>query len=377
MEHSESLAGESAFQRILPQAQTEQPDVETNWSLCIFCQNEKSINKLTCPAESKQLDSGKGYITLENDLNNFTEIDALPKGISLQRLNNGSGIARTLSVNLARWHKNCRDKLNNTKFLRLQKRKSDELKEKANLDSFEPSKHTRSHYTGLIDLEKERECPKCFFCEQSGKEELTQAMTFGLDSNVRSAAIKLEHKKLLAKLSGGDVVALEMKYHLKCIASLYRRAEAVEKGKAELPEQVNNSNDSLAFAELVCFVEEELSNPDAPVLKLADIVKLYCARLQQLGIHIKVHFTRLKERLEAHIPGLKDYAKGRDVSLVRDKDLGKLLGDVFEKRNDSSAICLAQAAKIVRNDIFCDQSTLDMSFKPGCQETVYQLLLKL
>ncbi len=49
---------------------------------------------------------------------------------------------------------------------------------------------------------------------------------------------------------------------------------------------------------------------------------------------------------------------------------------MFEKRNDSSAICLAQTAKIVRNDNFCNQSTFDLSFKPGCQENCLPASLK-
>ena len=155
---------------------------------------------------------------------------------------------------------------------------------------------------------------------------------------------------------------------MKCLTNLYRKAEAVKREKAEPSNQAENLEESLVFAELVCFVEEELSNPAAPVLKLADLVKIYCARLQQLGIQTKVHSTRLKERLEAHIPGLQDYAKGRDVFLVRGKDIGRLLGNFFEKQNDSSAICLAQAAKIVRNEVFCNPSKFDGSFKPDCQE---------
>ena len=68
-------------------------------------------------------------------------------------------------------------------------------------------------------------------------------MTVGLDSNVRSAAIKLEDKKLLAKLSEWYVVALEMKYHLKCLANLYRIAKAAEMRKTALCEQTDSVSD--------------------------------------------------------------------------------------------------------------------------------------
>ena len=89
---------------------------------------------------------GKGYITPENDLKNFVKIDALPKLISPRRLNDRCGIASTLTKNLAKCHKICRDHFNSTKLLRLQKRKHDEAHHKAGLDLLESLKCTRSHY---------------------------------------------------------------------------------------------------------------------------------------------------------------------------------------------------------------------------------------
>ena len=89
--------------------------------------------------------------------------------------------------------------------------------------------------------------------------------------------------KLLAKLSAGDVVAIEMKYHLKCLTSLYNRAKAVE-SQETLKGQQDNMIHSVAFAELVVYVEEELSDKDTPILKLADLVKMYSKRLGHLEV---------------------------------------------------------------------------------------------
>ena len=78
-------------------------------------------------------------------MKNFVKIDALPKHISPQRLNDGSGIASTLTKNPAKCHKICRDHFNN-ELLRFHKRKHDEAHHKAGLDLFESLKCTRSHY---------------------------------------------------------------------------------------------------------------------------------------------------------------------------------------------------------------------------------------
>ena len=79
--------------------------------------------------------------------------------------------------------------------------------------------------------------------------------------------------KLLAKLSAGDVVAIDMKYHLKCLTSLYNRAKAVE-NQESLEGKQSNMIHSVAFAEIVVYVEEELSDSETPILKLADLVKM-------------------------------------------------------------------------------------------------------
>ena len=57
----------------------------------------------------------------------------------------------------------------------------------------------------------------CFFCElPAGTEGLHEASTLQVDRRVKDSASLLEDSLLLAKLSAGDMVALEAKYHTKC-----------------------------------------------------------------------------------------------------------------------------------------------------------------
>ena len=88
----------------------------------------------------------------------------------------------------------------------------------------------------------------------------------------------------------------------------------------------------------------------APVFKLADLVKLYSAWLQQFDIK---HDTRpLTLNIIAHFPDLKAYKEGRDVLLAFDKDIRAPLRKLCKEDFDDEAICLARAAKIVRKDMF-------------------------
>ena len=67
----------------------------------------------------------------------------------------------------------------------------------------------------------------CFLCEKmEPTSELRQAMTMQLNQRLNECARNLNDGKLLALLSGGDVVALELKYHSSCLAALYNRERA-------------------------------------------------------------------------------------------------------------------------------------------------------
>ena len=51
---------------------------------------------------------------------------------------------------------------------------------------------------------------------------------------VRRCALQLEDRKLLAKLSAGDVIALEAKYHRNYLTTLYNKArQTTEKQEKE------------------------------------------------------------------------------------------------------------------------------------------------
>jgi len=48
---------------------------------------------------------------------------------------------------------------------------------------------------------------------------LREAVTLHLDSHIRKCALELQDQCLLAKLSGGDMIASEAKCHAKCLVS--------------------------------------------------------------------------------------------------------------------------------------------------------------
>ena len=103
------------------------------------------------------------------------------------------------------------------------------------------------------------------------------------------------------------MVALDAKYHSKCLVGLYNRARKVkskEQGRSSEEEIASR----IAFAELVMYIEEIHNSDDkhAPIFKLCDLAQLYVSRMEQLGVKPDaVHTTRLKRCLLAQFTDMQ------------------------------------------------------------------------
>jgi hypothetical protein len=74
-------------------------------------------------------------------------------------------------------------------------------------------KFTRKSSTAPTE-ERSLHLEECFICEkQASRSELREAMTMQLNTRHHQCAQNLQDQNLLAKLSAGDVVAQELKYH--------------------------------------------------------------------------------------------------------------------------------------------------------------------
>ena len=328
----------------------------TNWNICVLCQEDTGAT-LQCPVNSKRGYTGDGYISLAAHLTKFSELGQIPMNIDIARLNGGDGIEPTLQRHSARWHKACRLKVNQIKLERL------EHSMKSKNDMAGPSSiATRSRH-GKLDLTEDI----CFLCnEPAGSTTLHRACTHDIHAKVQRCAIILEDTDLLAKLAPGDMVALEAKYHTKCLANLYNRARAATES-AIADTGVDARVRGIAFAELVTFMEENRREESiVPTFKLSDLARMYKARLEQLGVSVegRIHSTRLKARLLAVILDLQAHSQGRDVLLTF--DVGTAIKTACD--HDSDAILLARAAQLVRKEMFDKIFHFDGSFKPECQQ---------
>jgi hypothetical protein len=267
-----------------------------DWQNCIICQKHVPSQSLVCPALGKKRQTGDGYKTLEDDLLGFQSIGCLPQTINMDSLNEGSGISNTLKTHFARWHKSCRGNINSTKLDRAKKRKlNEEVAESANLtyecsdSEHVASKSSLSTRSCSIFKTTSEKNPSCFFCDQSDelaqgeKDRLWQVRTFSVDARVRQCAAVSQDFSMLAKLSKGDMIAVEAHYHARCLVSYYKRANRLlcSESKSESSFDI----EGVVLGELVAYIEDIRSNQSiAPVFKLSDLKKMYLSKLRSFGI---------------------------------------------------------------------------------------------
>ena len=85
---------------------------------------------------------------------------------------------------------------------------------------------------------------------------------------------------LLAKLEGGDLIALEAKYHLACLTKLRNHHRSLFRANQESPgwQIEENQKKARAFTELVTYIESAVEDGTF-CFKLADLRYLFEKRL--------------------------------------------------------------------------------------------------
>ena len=205
----------------------------------------------------------------------------------------------------ANYHKTCRNKYDKYQF--------DRAVTKIAKDKTTPltSKNTRSSFESRNYLNI------CFFCDtQDDATNLRLGSTMKLDANVRSAAQQLGDEKLLATMNEGGMVAIEAKYHIKCLNNMYNKLRK-QNNESDNSSNEDSINYEMALVKLIDIVNNTIQNAtEVPVFKLSELNITFNHILIIHGTHdFNIHSTRLKDHLLQHIPGLELLKKGRCFNL--------------------------------------------------------------
>ena len=121
----------------------------------------------------------------------------------------------------------------------------------------------------------------CFFCDHEGGS-LHRCQTLHLNNQVYKIAEALSGTKLLAKLSEGDMIATEAKYHLNCLTNLYNTYRQHTSLKSSYSSETERYK-GIAFTEVINFMIDKIANSvegDVPGFKLFELVKMYKEELE-------------------------------------------------------------------------------------------------
>ena len=346
---------------------------DTDWALCCLCQ-EKSGKDLRHPYKKKCYHAA--YQTLEHELNGFADNGIpLPLGVSLQCLDDGSGIASTMLKNEAKYHNGCRGHFRSHNLQRAVQKRS---REDSDDVAFSP-KETRTSFSASLDR-KNIQCVRCEMFQKDSDEPIHRASSQNCSQNLCKWAVESNNWVVHARLNTAiDAAAGDVYYHISCYTKLKNEARAaVNKSSNAETNYAKEQYDPLVFAQLVAFVQFNNS-----AFKLADLRKLYDRRLVQLDsdwIGSYVHPTRFKERLLMKLgPDWSDYTEGRDIYISHKETVGAALAQASRIHvSDDEAQKIVEVGLILRQHILQEQKHFNGSFDPSClSEPVSKPLLTL
>ena len=150
----------------------------------------------------------------------------------------------------------------------------------------------------------------CLFCQQGGH--LHKFTTFEADESVRQMATELHETELMARMEGGDLIALEAKYRLQCLTALQNHFRSlVRKNEQEVG---GSSEDSIvkakALVEVFTFVENGVEDGTF-YFKFSTLHQMYEKRVRLLGYEKETNRTQLKEKLLAYFPQAQQQSDGK------------------------------------------------------------------
>ena len=120
--------------------------IPINWKLCVICQL-KTSEPLQCPASSKWSDKGDGYRSFSESIKSFQDLSEMPLDFDPNKIDDGSGIEKSLIEYKASWHKSYRNKFNGTEIKRALKRKASDFNEKKTLKTVHVRRGGQALYT--------------------------------------------------------------------------------------------------------------------------------------------------------------------------------------------------------------------------------------
>ena len=359
-----------------------------DWKKCFYCQSGDLSKPTSAPSQAPRFRNNEigvraCYAKAVDQLLELRNLTKLPSSVIEDDLicnNEPSIIAEEMFKNKAVWHHTCRSSADEQKVKRA---RVEQKKRHADAESSlaSPVKTRRSLANsscpttgdGLSSTDLLQTDP-CFICSERGEQRwggCHRAATLGIHEKVWSCAQALQDRVLLAKLSAGDMVAIDAVYHLRCLNRLYKKAAShlnLQKGHGQEKDMLRQQ----ALSELQDFVET-FRGSGQPI-PMSKIRTLYDKRLAELAIAEEgdvTHTTRLRETIVAAIPDLEcvQNPRSRSWDLIFNADLSIAVSEMRKQDNTDKIMILSKAARLLREEILSLRNEFQGTFDAGCEES--------
>jgi len=125
------------------------------------------------------------------------------------------------------------------------------------------------------------QCQLCLFCEEIDTGKLYEYTSVHTDKALTRRATEMLDTEILAKISGYDLVAIEVKYHVSCLLQYWNKYQSFLQQQHSPKIWSREQHKARAFTELVAFIEASLEEKSY-LFKRSELHQLYQQRLKAL-----------------------------------------------------------------------------------------------
>ena len=326
-----------------------------DWKACIICQAETEEN-LQCPRSHVSCGALTVYTNFIDNVNEFRKYDALP----VQLVWGNDITADVLYDNAASWHHSCH--------IKFAKAKVDRIKARKRKQSTDTSSERHSKRKLL-----ETDNALCIFCGKVSSGKLHEYSTRNAEISLRAMANDMQDNALLTKISGGDLVAIEAKYHFSCLSEYRNRHRSYLRKKSKEVDIDYERVKAREFVEVVSYVEAAIEG-ELYMFKVKELRCLYQKQLKEFSYDVEINKSKFKESILNYFEssGIQEQSDGKNKILIFPEGIKSLLKNAFEVHDyQEEALLFLRVAKICRNELFKEENaSSEGKFASNCQQLV-------
>ena len=202
----------------------------------------------------------------------------------------------------------------------------DRIKERKRAQSTDASSERRSKQK-LLEIDN----ALCIFCGKVSSEKLHEYSTRNTEILLRAMANDMQDNALLTKISGGDLVAIEAKYHFSCLSENRNRHRSYLCKKSKEVDTDYERVKARAFVEAVSYVEVAIKD-ELYMFKVKELRCLYQKRLKEFCYDVEINKSKFKESILNYFEssGIQEQSDGKNRILISPEGIKSLLKNVFD-----------------------------------------------